>query len=253
MHRFREIHESEMGRLNDLPEMQREEILAQRQEEMQKRLDSQNLTKLLAAHQGAGEDSVANAAKRALVEVLVVESQIRTNYTIQGNTRRGERPRKSHSLLTSSRLDARPRRRGSLYTYVHTSYSIEHHYNYEYPLQIAEKKDSPTKRTSPASSDMEFDSEEEGQLSPRGRDDYDSDPASPVRERERIRDRRKEERSKTDATNKAAVLDRKTTREDLTRIQLTRTQLMKECMKPWFEDYVKRTYERLIESVLEAD
>lgn len=54
--------------MNDLPEMQREEILAQRQEEMQKRLDGQNLTKLLAA-QGVGEDSVANAAKRALVEV----------------------------------------------------------------------------------------------------------------------------------------------------------------------------------------
>ena len=48
--------------------MQREEILAQRQEEMQKRLDGQNLTKLLAA-QGVGEDSVANAAKRASVEV----------------------------------------------------------------------------------------------------------------------------------------------------------------------------------------
>lgn len=56
------------GRLNELPEMQREEILAQRQEEMQKRLDGQNLTKLLAA-QGVGEDSVANAAKRASVEV----------------------------------------------------------------------------------------------------------------------------------------------------------------------------------------
>jgi hypothetical protein len=100
---------------------------------------------------------------------------------------------------------------------------------------------------------MEFDSEEEGQLSPRGRDDYDSDRASPVRERERIRDRRKEDRSKTDATSKAPILDRKTTREDLTRIQLTRTQLMKECMKPWFEDYVKRTCELLIKSVLEAD
>lgn len=100
---------------------------------------------------------------------------------------------------------------------------------------------------------MEFDSEEEGQLSPRGRDDYDSDRASPVRERERTRDRRREERSKTDATNKAAVPDRKTTREDLTRIQLTRTQLMKECMKPWFEDYVKRACEQLVEAVLEAD
>jgi hypothetical protein len=48
--------------------MQREEILAQRQEEMQTHLDRQNLTKLLAA-QGVGEDSVANAAKRAWVGV----------------------------------------------------------------------------------------------------------------------------------------------------------------------------------------
>ncbi len=155
--------------------------------------------------------------------------------------------------MTSSRLDARPRRRGSLNTYVHPFILNDHRTNYRYLLQNAERKDSPTKRASPASSDMEFDSEEEGQLSPRGRDDYDSDRASPARERERTRDRRKEERSKTDSTNKGVVPDRKTTREDLTRIQLTRTQLTKECMKPWFEDYVKRTYERLIESVLEAD
>jgi Plus-3 domain len=120
-------------------------------------------------------------------------------------------------------------------------------------FQNAEKKDSPTKRTSPASSDMEFDSEEEGQLSPRGRDDYHSDRASPPRERERTRDRRKEDRPKTDTTSKAAVPDRKTTREDLTRIQLTRMQLMKECTKPWFEDYVKRTWEQLIGTAFEAD
>jgi hypothetical protein len=99
---------------------------------------------------------------------------------------------------------------------------------------------------------MEFDSEEEGQLSPRGRDDYGSDRASPPRERERARDKRKDGRSKTDATSKVPVPDRTTAREDLTRIQLTRTQLMKECTKPWFEDYVKRTCGRLIESVFEA-
>jgi len=100
---------------------------------------------------------------------------------------------------------------------------------------------------------MEFDSEEEGQLSPRGLDDYDSDRASPPRERERTRDRRKDDRSKTDSPSKAVVPDRKAIREDLTRIQLTRMQLMKECTKPWFEDYVKRTYERLIEAIFDAD
>lgn len=98
---------------------------------------------------------------------------------------------------------------------------------------------------------MEFDSEEEGQLSPRGRGDYDSDRVSPPRERERTRDKRKEDRSKTDSPNKATLPDRKTTREDLMRVQLTRTQLMKECMKPWFEDYVKRMCEPLAESIFE--
>ena len=71
---FRETHESGRdGRLIDLPEMQREEILAQRQEEIQKRLDAQNLTKLFAA-QGVGEDSVANAAKRASVDLQAFQS-----------------------------------------------------------------------------------------------------------------------------------------------------------------------------------
>jgi RNA polymerase-associated protein RTF1 len=54
-----------------MPEMQREEILAQRQEEMQTLADKINLSKLLASQAGLGgggmaDDSVAQAAKREL-------------------------------------------------------------------------------------------------------------------------------------------------------------------------------------------
>jgi RNA polymerase-associated protein RTF1 len=59
-----------MGRLNEMPEMEREQILAQRQEQMQSRTDKFNLSKLLAAQDiGASmaDDSVAQAAKRASV------------------------------------------------------------------------------------------------------------------------------------------------------------------------------------------
>jgi RNA polymerase-associated protein RTF1 len=58
-------------RLNELPEMKREEILAQRQEEMQLLTDKLNLTKFLATQRelggtgGMADDSVAQAAKSA--------------------------------------------------------------------------------------------------------------------------------------------------------------------------------------------
>jgi hypothetical protein len=58
------------GRLNEMPEVEREQILAQRQEQMQSRTDKFNLSKLLAAQDIGGsmaDDSVAQAAKRAFV------------------------------------------------------------------------------------------------------------------------------------------------------------------------------------------
>jgi RNA polymerase-associated protein RTF1 len=59
-------------RLNDMPEMEREQILAQRQEQMQSRTDKFNLSKLLAAQDIGGsmaDDSVAQAAKRAFLQM----------------------------------------------------------------------------------------------------------------------------------------------------------------------------------------
>lgn len=39
--------------------------------------------------------------------------------------------------------------------------------------------------------------------------------------------------------SKVKPVDEKIKLEDLSRIQITRSQLAKECHKPWFEDYVK--------------
>lgn len=68
---FTQLTHGSNQRLNEMPEMQREEILAQRQEELQVLTDKLNLTKFLASqrelHGGGGmaDDSVAQAAKRA--------------------------------------------------------------------------------------------------------------------------------------------------------------------------------------------
>ena len=50
-------------RLLDMPEVEREEILAQRQEELQRIQDKRNLDQMFRDHTGGGEESVSKAAK----------------------------------------------------------------------------------------------------------------------------------------------------------------------------------------------
>ena len=62
-------------RLMDMPEIEREGILAQRQEEMQRFTDKRQLDLLLKLQsgRGGGEENVAKAAKRALcLAVLLI-------------------------------------------------------------------------------------------------------------------------------------------------------------------------------------
>lgn len=58
-------HHAYIFRLLDLDELEREDILASRQEEMQKYKDSLNINRLFSAAQAGGEDNVASAAKRS--------------------------------------------------------------------------------------------------------------------------------------------------------------------------------------------
>ncbi|TIB73763.1 hypothetical protein E3Q23_01406 [Wallemia mellicola] len=56
---------ADRANLMDLDELEREDILASRQEEMQKYKDSLNINKLFSAAQAIGDDSVSSAAKRS--------------------------------------------------------------------------------------------------------------------------------------------------------------------------------------------
>ncbi|KAH9834944.1 plus-3-domain-containing protein [Rhodofomes roseus] len=58
------VDEADRQRLLSMSEIEREDILAQRQEEMQRIQDKRNLEQMLKAQSGHGEDSVSKAAKR---------------------------------------------------------------------------------------------------------------------------------------------------------------------------------------------
>jgi hypothetical protein len=73
----------------------------------------------------------------------------------------------------------------------------------------------------------------------------------PLKTKERERDtarggidsKRRDEKNSRDTKGK---VKEKLTVNELGRIQLTRTQLSEECMKPWFEDYVKGEFGLLL-------
>ena len=67
------------------------------------------------------------------------------------------------------------------------------------------------------------------------------DTSSSEDERERERDTAGGgvDSKRRDTKDTKGKVEEKLMVNDLGRIQLTRTQLSKECMKPWFEDYVK--------------
>ena len=129
-----------------------------------------------------------------------------------------------------SRRIGRLKRKDALITYVplHLNHSSAH------PLSIIQTTDaSPSKshRRGSASSDI--------------------DTSSSKDERERERDttggefdsKRRDAKDSRDAKGK---MEETLMVNGLGRVQLTRTQLSKECMKPWFEDYVKGEFGLLL-------
>ncbi|KIM22495.1 hypothetical protein M408DRAFT_332883, partial [Serendipita vermifera MAFF 305830] len=174
--------EEDRMRLNDMPEMEREQILAQRQDEMQSRNDKFNLSKLLAAQDLNGsmaDDSVAQAAKRKRLLTGSAREKAHTRDALKAN-RKAKEERRAH----------------------HT---------------VGDNQSSRARRRDSGSSDMDTGSDE---------------PDEPS--------------SKRDEVRKPNVEEKKLTVQDLNRIQLTRTQLAKECMKPWFGDYVRGTWVRYL-------
>jgi hypothetical protein len=80
-----------------MPEIEREEVIAQRLEELQRITDKRNLDQMLKAQKGGDGDSVAKAAKRAFhgsfTDLAGPHLQVNTLFAVQ--------PRKSRGNLTS--------------------------------------------------------------------------------------------------------------------------------------------------------
>ncbi|KAI0251556.1 hypothetical protein BJV78DRAFT_1282408 [Lactifluus subvellereus] len=92
------IDEYDRQRLLEMPEIEREEVIAQRLEELQRITDKRNLDQMLKAQKGGEGDSVAKAAKR--------------QHTVRGATK--EKSRKLDELKAKRKAkDERKRSRGS--------------------------------------------------------------------------------------------------------------------------------------------
>ena len=81
-----------------MPEIEREEVIAQRLEELQRITDKRNLDQMLKAQKDGDGDSVAKAAKRALSNI---SPWTPSEPYLQASTLSAARLRKSPESLTS--------------------------------------------------------------------------------------------------------------------------------------------------------
>ncbi|KAI0356964.1 plus-3-domain-containing protein [Trametes cingulata] len=178
------IDEADRARLMEMSEIDREAILAQRQEEMQRYTDKRQLDHLLKLQSGRGsaDESVSKAAKR--------------QHAVRGATK--EKSRKLDELKAKRKAKDEKKRT---------------------------RTNSPKRDRSSSPMDMETsEDEEDGQITK-----YDE---------EEERDRKLYGKSNPD--------DEPITLEDLERCRITRNQIAKFCMAPWFDDYIKGGWVRYL-------
>ncbi len=98
-----------------MPEIEREEVLAQRLEELQRITDKRNLDQMLKAQKAGDGDSIAKAAKRAFTMALssqIIPMPFPGQHTIRGATK--EKSRKLDELRAKRKAkDERKRVRAS--------------------------------------------------------------------------------------------------------------------------------------------
>ncbi|KAG1872962.1 hypothetical protein DFJ58DRAFT_760541 [Suillus subalutaceus] len=184
------IDESDRERLLSMPEIEREEILAGRQEELMRIQDKRKLHEMLQAQSGDPE-SISKAAKRQ-------------------RTSRGATKEKSRTL---DELKARRKAKDE---------------------KKRTKTHSPKRDRSSSPNDMDMSSgeEEDGQIT---------------------RYEEEEEKDRKLFSKQPDPADEPSSLEDLMGCRLTRDQLAKYCMAPWFEDYVKGGWVRYLVGQDEKD
>ncbi|KAI0719836.1 plus-3-domain-containing protein [Cerioporus squamosus] len=178
------VDEADRAELMEKSEIEREAILAQRQEEMQRFTDKRQLDLMVKMQSGRGDESVSKAAKR--------------QHAVRGATK--EKSKKLDEL--KARRKAKDEKKRT-------------------------RTDSPKRDRSSSPMDMETDDgeEEDGQFT---------------------KDDEEEERDRRLFSKLAPEEEPPTTIEDLGTCRLTRIDVAKHCMKPWFDEYVKGAWVRYL-------
>lgn len=176
-----------------LSEIDRENVLAQRLEELQRIQDKRNLDQMLKAQRGDG-DNVSKAAKRtfrpSVAMFVVLTLACPGAHAVRGATK--EKSRKLDEL--KARRKAKDEKK-----------------------KVRANSPKRDRSSSPMDMEMSSEDEEDGQIS--------------KLEQQEEREQR--------LISKAHPDEERTTLEDLVSCRLTREELSKFCMAPFFEDYVK--------------
>ncbi|GBE89807.1 RNA polymerase-associated protein [Sparassis crispa] len=178
------IDDADRQRLMQMSEIEREELLAQRQEEMQRIQDKRNLDQMLKAQSGhGGEESVSKAAKR--------------HHAVRGATK--EKSKKLDELKAKRRAKDEKKR----------------------------TRNSPKRDRSSSPVDMEMSDEEE-------------EEEGMISKYEELEEKERKMYDKHKSEDEVATIF------DLEKCRLSRDMLAKQCMNPWFEEYVKGAYVRYL-------
>lgn len=111
-----------------------------------------------------------------------------------------------------------------MYVPLHSMYSSAHSHSV---IQTTDASPSKSRRRGSASSDMDTSSSDDER-------DKERDTGGGGADSKR--------RDAKDPRDTKGKVEEKLTANELGRIQLTRTQLSKQCIKPWFKDYVKGAF-----------
>ncbi|KAM5545964.1 hypothetical protein V8D89_000090 [Ganoderma adspersum] len=180
------IDEEDRNRLMMMPEFEREELIAQRQEELQRFADKRQLDQMLKLQSGRAptEDGVPKAAKR--------------QHVVRGATK--EKSKKLDELKAKRKAKDEKKRT---------------------------RTNSPKRDRSSSPMDMETSDEEEedGQITK-----YEEE----------------EERDRKLFSKVAPEEEAPTTVGDLDKCRVTRNQIAKYCMAPWFAEYIKGAWVRYL-------
>jgi RNA polymerase-associated protein RTF1 len=198
-----------------MPELEREEIVLQRFEEVQRIKDMRNLDQMLRVHKGGAGDSSAKAAKRTFLSIFHgVFWTVSTDQHPGSGATNGKSPNLKIEKLRARRKAKQEAKRKA-------------------------KEESNQVRGSPARSPSIVSESRGSSMRDRSLSPMDSEASD--EEAEITKSEQKEKERKRKPLGIAAHNDESITIADISKVRLTRDTLSKYFLVPWFNEYVKGT------------